>query len=138
MLIPDGDDIGLPPALAGEGGIGEYLAGVPVDDVESLDLARVPEIVGHRLVHAQVRVLGRHLRYERKKLARKYKIGDSVGLLAMILLSWVRSFSRKKAWQFLGKSGILEKKPNFFSWLSFNRLKKKPSIFRKCAEPDRH
>ncbi len=61
--IPDGDDIGLPPALAGEGGIGEYLAGVPVDDVESLHLARVPEIVGHRLVHAQVRVLGRHLPY---------------------------------------------------------------------------
>ncbi len=63
MLIPDGDDIGLPPALAGERGVGEYLAGVPVDDVEALHLARVPEIVGHRLVHAQVRVLGRHLPY---------------------------------------------------------------------------
>jgi hypothetical protein len=63
VLIPDGDDIGLPPSLAGEGGVGEDLPGVPVDDVESLDLARVPEIVGHRPVHAQVRVLGRHLQY---------------------------------------------------------------------------
>jgi hypothetical protein len=72
VLIPDGNDIGLPPALSGERGIGEYLAGVPVDDVESLHLARVPEIVGHRLVHAQVRVLGRHLQYIARKLARKY------------------------------------------------------------------
>jgi hypothetical protein len=63
VLIPDGDDIRLPPALAGEGGIGEYLAGVPVDDIESLHLARVTEIVGHRLVRAQVWVLGRHLQY---------------------------------------------------------------------------
>ncbi len=72
MLIPDGDDIRLPPALAGERGIGEYLAGVPVDYVESLHLARVTEIVGHRLVHAQVRILGRQLQYLARKLARKY------------------------------------------------------------------
>jgi hypothetical protein len=72
VLIPDGDDIGLPPALAGEGGVGEDLPCVPVDDVEPLHLARVPEIVGHRLVHAQVRVLSRHLRYLARKLARKY------------------------------------------------------------------
>ncbi len=51
MLIPDDKGSLLP--LAGERGDGEDLAGVPVDEVEALHLAQVPEIVGHRLVHAQ-------------------------------------------------------------------------------------
>ena len=51
MLIPDDKGSLLP--LAGERGDGEDLAGVPVDEVEALHLARVPKIVGHRLVHAQ-------------------------------------------------------------------------------------
>jgi hypothetical protein len=83
VLLPDGDDIGLPPALAGEGGVGEYLAGVPVDDVEPLHLARVSEIVGHRPVHAQVRVLRRHLQYLARKLARKY-VQDEVIMFILV------------------------------------------------------
>jgi hypothetical protein len=51
VLIPDDKGSLLP--LAGERGDGEDLAGVPVDEVEALHLARVPKIVGHRLVHAQ-------------------------------------------------------------------------------------
>jgi hypothetical protein len=43
VLIPDDKGSLLPLPVSG----------VPVDEVEALHLARVPKIVGHRLVHAQ-------------------------------------------------------------------------------------